>query len=435
MNQVAKALKFVVPSALGVFLFFVNVNIGGVSAIPTQHMINWVKALLGPAIPYYALAVVIFGAVLPFATGRFRKSRFDLVFSCLKALGVVTAAMAVFGFGPAFVTDLLPGVWDDIVLFLVLMIPITGIAYIPLIHYGLVEFLANLMQPVMRKIWKTPGESAVDAIVSFASGYSMAMLVTNDFYKKGVYTRREAFIIASGFSTVATGFMVVIANILGLMGSWNLFFFTCLLVTFLVTAITVRLYPTTRIPADYYDGRPAHIHAQEAAAAQPQGGVLPRAWSAATQAAASSAPLTSHLKDYYLRDAIKILGSITASIMSIGLLGLMIAEYTPVFDILGYIFYPFTALVGLPEAMLAAKATAIEIAEMFLCTPLVAAASIQTKFVVAVNSVTAILFFSASIPSMLSMDIDAKLGHILLVWLERTVLSILITGVIAMLAF
>lgn len=323
--------------------------------------------------------------------------------------------------------DLLPGVWDDIVLSLVIMIPVTGIAYIPLIHYGLVEFLAKLMQPVMKKIWKTPGESAVDAIVSFASGYSMAMLLTNDFYKKGIYSRREAFIIATGFSTVATGFMVVIANILGLMEHWNLFFFTCLFVTFAVTAITVRIYPTVKIPTDYYQSKKPEPPATT------EGNLFKEAWNAGVNAAENSAPLTTHLKDYYLRDALKILGGITASIMSIGLIGLMIAEYTPLFDFLAYLFYPFTTLIGLPEALLAAKAAAVELAEMFLCTPLVVGASLQTKFVVAVNSVTAILFFSASIPSVLSMDIDAKLSQIVLVWFERTVLSLLLSGLTAML--
>ena len=430
MKRTVNTIKFVGLSLLGIFLFFVNVDINGTSGIPTQHIINWITGLIGPAIPYLALAVVVYGAFRPFVTKNWNTTRFSTIFSLLKLLGMVTAAMATFHFGPSFITDLLPSLWDDIVLPLVVMISVTGIAYIPLIYYGLVEFLAKLMQPVMKKIWKTPGESAVDAITSFAAGYSLAMMLTNEFYKKGIYSRRQAFIIATGFSTVATGFLVVIANILGLMEHWNLFFFTCLFVTFAVTAITARLYPSTHIPEDYYQQK-----APEPPVKKSGKNLLCEAWQAGVRGAEQSEPLTTHLKNYYLRDATNILASICAGIMSVGLIGLMIAEYTPVFDWMGYLFYPFTALIGLPEPLLAAKAAAVELAEMFLCTPLVVNASIQTKFVVAVNSVTAVLFMSASIPSLLSMDIAAKIPHLLLVWFERTVLSILMAGVVAIIAF
>ena len=66
---------------------------------------------------------------------------------------------------------------------------------------------------------------------------------------------------------------------------------------------------------------------------------------------------------------------ILPSIMSVGLLGLILAEFTPVFDWLGYIFYPFTCLFQLPEPMLAAKASAVSIAEMFLPALLVTKAA------------------------------------------------------------
>lgn len=44
--------KFLVFSGLGVFMFFVNIEINGVSVIPIQHMINFVKATCAPVIPY-----------------------------------------------------------------------------------------------------------------------------------------------------------------------------------------------------------------------------------------------------------------------------------------------------------------------------------------------------------------------------------------------
>ncbi len=40
--------------------------------------------------------------------------------------------------------------------------------------------------------------------------------------------------------------------------------------------------------------------------------------------------------------------------VSVGLLGLLLSAYTPVFDWLGMIFYPLLAVLQVPEAMLTA---------------------------------------------------------------------------------
>lgn len=106
----------------------------------------------------------------------------------------------------------------------------------------------------MRPIWKVPGRSAVDAVASFIGSYSVGLLITNRVFKEGKYTIKEATIIATGFSTVSVTFMIVIANTLGLMGIWNMYFWVTLFVTFLVTAITVRMWPLNKLSEEYYDG-------------------------------------------------------------------------------------------------------------------------------------------------------------------------------------
>lgn len=268
----------------------------------------------------------------------------------------------------------------------------------------------------------------MDAVVSFAGGYSLAVLLTSDFYKKGVYTLKEALIISTGFSTVATSFLLVEANTLGLMEHWTLYFFSCLFVTFAVTAIGCRIYPISKAPNTYYD-KPAEPKPVRS------GNLFSRALEDALEVSQNTDPLLIHLKNYYVGDAMKMTASFTASILTVGLIGLVIAEFTPIFDLVGYIFYPFTYLMQLPEPMLAAKAAAIEIAEMFLPALLVASASMVTKFTIAVTSVSAVLFFSASIPSLLSTAIPVKMRDILLIWIERTILSLILAAAIAHLIF
>ncbi|NRR23770.1 YjiH family protein, partial [Brevibacillus sp. MS2.2] len=143
-------------------------------------------------------------------------------------------------------------------------------------------------------------------------------------------------------------------------------------------------------------------------------------------------PLTRNIWEN-LRDGFIMTMSILPSIMSVGLLGLVLAEFTPLFDWLGYLFYPITWLLQIPEPMLAAKASAIEIAEMFLPALLVVKAPLVTKFVIAVVSVSSILFFSATIPCILSTEIPISIPKLLVIWVERTILTLLLVTPLAFL--
>ncbi|MCB6608662.1 YjiH family protein [[Clostridium] symbiosum] len=417
--------KFVVFSLIGMFMFFIDISIGGVKTTPLQHIYNWLNGLLGPAVPFIAMLFVIAGAALPFIRGTFNRSMSDRIFTVFKVLGAGVAVMAAFNLGPELFKqpDYLPFLWDNLVCSITLMSVIYGIGFVPLMYYGVVEFFGALMQKIMRKVFHTPGQSALDALVSTISAYGTALLVTNKLYKRGVYTARESAIIATGFSTVAVSFMLIIANTLGLGEHSSLFLITCLLATFGTTAVTARIYPITRIPNSYYD-KPAEQPPQ------PEGSVLVFAWNQGVETARNAKSMVSLFKDYYV-DAVLMLTSQVASILSIGLLGILIADMTPVFDIIGLIFYPFTWLFQIPEPMLAAKGAAIEIAEMFLPAAVVAGAPVITKFTVGVTSVSAILFFSACIPALTATDIPLKMKDILIIWIERTILSLGIASAVA----
>lgn len=421
-----KALfKFIVYSGLGIFLFFVNIHIKGTSAILLQHLINFIKDHFAPAVPFYTLLMVTCGGIIPFINGAWRESRFSQFFSICKFLGIIVCIMAVFRIGPEAImrADMIPFLFNSVVVPISLMIPVIGIAYVLLLNYGLMEFISTFLQPIMRKIWKTPGESAVDAVVSFSGGYALAVIMTNDLYKKGVYTAKESVIIATGFSTVAISFLLVVSSTLQIMEYWTLYFLSCIFVTFFVTAITARIYPITNIPDRYYENKTAQEEHYS-------GSIFKRALNAGIKCAYEAKPLTQYLKEFYFGDAIKMSASVTASILAIGLFGMVIAEYTPLFDIVGLFFYPFTYLLRLPEPMLAAKAAGIEIAEMFLSSILVVNCSLITRFTIAVTSVSAVLFFSASIPCLISTDIPITMKDIILIWFERTVFSLITAAII-----
>ena len=135
-------------------------------------------------------------------------------------------------------------------------------------------------------------------------------------------------------------------------------------------------------------------------------------------------------------DGLNMALGIGPSLMSIGFLGLLLAEYTPVFDIIGYIFVPFAMVLGFgSEAVMMGKSCAISLAEMFLPANIVANASPMSQYVTAIVCVSEILFFSASIPCVLGTDIDISLKDILIVWVERIILSLILATLVVRFLF
>lgn len=424
-----KVLKFILYSFIGIFMFFIPITINGKNTIPLDHIVNYIKAIPNFG-PIYAGLVVTIGGILPFANKTWNKSKSSVVFSILKLLGIVFILMAIFNVGPAFLMrdDVIPFIYKSIVISVTTIVPIGAIFLAFLVNYGLMEFIGVFMEPVMKPIWKTPGRSAIDAVASFVGSYSLALLITNRVYKEGKYTGKEAAIIATGFSTVSATFMVIVANTLGIMEYWLLYFWLTLVITFIVTAITARIYPLSKKPEIYYDNQ---VGDPEKLAT---GNRFKMAFEEGMAAFDNAPTVIESIKDNLI-DGIKLALSIGPLLMSIGVLGIVIAEYTPFFDLIGYIFYPFTLITRVPEPLLAAKASALSIAEMFLPALLVTEAPIITKFLIAVVSVSEILFFSASIPCMMATEIPLTMKDYIIIWIERVILSILITAPILHLIF
>lgn len=430
-KSVSNIAKFILLNLVGIFMFFVSIEVGGKSSIPVDHIVTKIRS-----IPYfevvYGAVIVSIGAVLPFLKRTWNKDRVTMVFSFLKLLAIPALIVWLTKMGPArwFDGDMLPFVYNKVVLPVTCLVPVGAVFLAFLISYGLMEFIGVFMKPVMRPLWKTPGRSAVDAVASFVGSYSVGLLITNRVYKEGYYSTKEASIIATGFSTVSATFMVVVAKTLGLMDSWNLYFWSTLLITFVVTAITTRLYPLRQKPDSGFEGRAVVPEPTVA-----KGKLLSTAFDEGLTACAKAPGLWQGIVKNF-GDGIMLALNIGPTLMSVGFLGLLLAEYTPVFDILGYLFVPFAMLMGFgSEAVMMGKACAISLAEMFLPANIVAGASPMAQFVTAIVCVSEILFFSASIPCILGTDIEISLKDILIIWVERIILSLIIASLVVRFLF
>lgn len=417
-NHMALA-KLIGFSLLGIFLFFVPIDIGGKNTIAFDHMASYlVKEQRGLAI-VLLFGLMIYGIIKPFRDKSFNANLTNKILTVLKVVGFVLACLYVTNTAPTtlMAKDMLPFLFDKLALPVGMIVPIGAVMLSFLLGFGLLEMIGVLMQPVMKPIFKTSGKSAIDAVASFVGSYSVGLLITDRVYQQGAYSAKEAVIIATGFSTVSTAFMVIVAKTLELMPFWGVYFWSCLFITFLVTAITARVPPISRFSDKKHTDDDDKLTAPRLKVAIDTG-----------IHTAKNAPSLPTLLWQNFKDGINMASAIVSSIIAIGLIGLLLEKYTPVFDALGVILYPLTLLGGLPEPMTAAKGISSGLAEMFLPALLLAKTDILTRYVAAVVSVSGIIFFSAMIPCVLATKIPLSVGKMVIIWLIRVALSIVLAG-------
>ncbi|SHM89352.1 nucleoside recognition GATE domain-containing membrane protein YjiH [Caldanaerovirga acetigignens] len=437
----ANIAKFVIYSLLGIFLFFVPVKIGNSSSIMVDHIIAFINRTVPFFGPIFTVCIAIVGGLYPWYKGTYKKDIAAFILSVFGLIGIPMAFLGALSFmkiatiGPQWLMrpDMLPFVFEKVVMAVTMIVPIGSVFLTFIISYGLLEFAGVLMRPIMRPVFRTPGRSAIDAVASFVGSFSVAIYLTNRLYLEGKYTRREAITIMSGFSTVSATFMIIIARTLKIMDLWNVYFWSALAITFIVTALTVRLWPLSKIEDTYVDGKGKPEMVKE-------GSIFSQAIEEGLTAAATSKPLFANLYDSF-KSGIKMVLILTPCMASVATFAFVLIKLTSFFDIFGYLFLPFTyalSLIGLPEPAILAKACATSLADVF-APPLYLASlndvPLIVKFVTSVVAVSSIIFFGGSIPCLLSTDVNFKLWQMIVIWFERAVLALILTGVLAVILF
>ena len=425
-------VKFIGFSLFGILFFFTPITIRETNSIPLDHLITFINSALPLSGPLFALCIIVIGGLLPWFDKTYQKGTVAFFVSIFRTLGVPTALMAFFHIGPEWLLDpdLLPFVWEKIVVAVTIIVALGSFFLTFIIAFGFLEFIGMIMKPILRPLYKVPGKAAVDAVASFVGSFSVAIYLTNKLYNANIYTNKEASIIITGFSTVSATFMIIVAKTAGFMDIWSFYFFSTLIITFTVTAIVVRMWPISRIDDSYRDG-------EEKQEVVIPGSLFVNAVQAGLKTASETQALHKSLWGN-LKGGIVMCFTLSPCIASIALIASILVQKTSVFDIFGLIFAPLTyllSLIGLPEHLMVSKACAMVLGEMFVPNVVVASLPAASKYVVAVVSVSAILFFGGSIPCVLATNIKIKTWQIIVIWFERTVLSILLAGIVAVIVF
>ena len=435
---------FVIPSIIGVLLFMIPVEVDGSWTVIVKVIADMIGDSIADFLPILCCIIVTVSAVLGVAS-LFHPKFIDEhplmynTFSTTPAWVIIRVVGAVFvwvafagvGVGDGEPLQIIGGedtggfVLGDLLTVLVIIFFLAGLLLPLLLDFGLLEFIGALLTKVMRPLFKIPGRSWI-------GDGTLGVMLTCNQYESGYYSAREASIISTTFSAVSITFSIVVLAQVDLMEYFGPYYLLICAVGIICALIVPRIPPLS-LKKDTYlvEGK-----------AMPE--TLPEGYTSSAKFGLDLAikRVSDHrgigqFLENGLKNACGMWFGVLPVVMCVGTLALMLANYTTIFDVLGAPFMPLLDLLQVPEAQEVSKTMIVGFTDMF--TPSVIAAEgiadPMSRFIVATVSVTQLIYLSEVGGLILGSKIPVNIVELFILFLERTIISLLIVCPVAHLLF
>ncbi|WP_100374259.1 YjiH family protein [Bacillus sp. FJAT-45037] len=437
-------LLFIIPSLIGILLFMTPIVIDGAITIPVAFLAGMVEGALADVLPLL-MAILLTVSILInlFVVAKkpsfvqkseIARALFDVgwTWTIIRTIGVLFLILTLVETGPAFI-------WSDDTggLLVYELIPILFAVFLfagfflPLLmNFGLMELVGSVLNRIMRPLFTLPGRSSIDCMASWMGDGTIGVLLTNKQYEDGYYTKREAAVIGTTFSVVSITFSIVILTYMDLDHLFLQYYGTIVIAGFVAAVILPRIPPLSRKADTYFTDKKADIEEKQSFKASFQTGLH----QALVRATTNNGVLTN-LKGG-VKNVLDMWIGVIPVVMAIGTVALVVAEYTPLFQWLGAPFIPLLTLMQVPEAAAAAQTIVIGFADMFL--PAIIGSSIEsefTRFVIACVSVTQLIYMSEIGGLLLASKLPVKFIDLVIIFIERTLITLPVVVLMAHLIF
>ncbi len=440
------ALKFFIASAVGLALFVVPINNDGDWTIAVSIISTFIKNLIKPYVPPVMTVVYAISAIGALwakfckpeivTKNRLLKNLFvtSWGYIIIRCLAVVIAVMVLFQVGPEVIISESTGtnVLTKVIPNSITLLSLCAFALPLLLEFGLLQFVGIMLNNLFRKVFHLPGNAAVDCISSWLGGANMAVVLTDSQYVNGVYTRRESAIIMSCFSAGSISSALVLLSYGGIEDLFVPFYLLVTALGMVSAVVFSRIPPLSTYKDTYYNNNDQSIK-----------NVIPEGYTKiqwAYECALMRAKQSYTLKSYF-RDGFTTVFQVTLKVspvlLTVGTFALILSEYTNVYYYLGLPFMPFFKLIGVSEATAAAGTLMAGFADNYIPS-IIAGTTVQSayaKFVIALASYNAIIYMTGNGSVMMQSETEVPFWHCFVIFLERTIFTIVVGGLLAKLLF
>lgn len=439
-------LTFLIPSLIGLFVFMAPISYQGNITIPVAVLAKLIQsvfegylvAMVSLIIATMSIASIVTRIIKPpfIINNDFLNSLFNpsLTWFFVRLLGGMFAIATFFELGPNAIWEANTGglVLNDLLPVLFSVFIFAGLLLPLLLNFGLLELFGTLLSKIMRPLFNLPGRSAIDCMASWLGDGSVGILLTSKQYEKKFYTQREAAVVGTTFSAVSITFSLVVIAQVNLEQYFLPFYLTVCLAGLAAAVIVPRLPPLRWKKDIFIDGT-----VRDATSDLIPDGYNSFSWG--MKLAVDKAAQVTSLRSVFiegLKNAVDMVFGVLPIVMALGTVALMIAEYTPIFSILGQPFIPLLELLAIPEAVAASQTIVVGFADMFI--PAILATSIEsdmTRFVIAAMSVTQLIYMSEVGALLLGSKIPVNMFELFVIFILRTLVTLPVIAGVAHLIF
>nr|WP_276933903.1 nucleoside recognition domain-containing protein [Globicatella sulfidifaciens] len=286
-----------------------------------------------------------------------------------------------------------------------------------LTNCGIMEFFGVLTQDLIQPLFKVPGVAAVDLITSWFGASNAEVIMAREKYHKGYYSKRDAANIMSNFSLVSVSFVYIVSEATHFAEDFTTIFVVAAFVSIVLAIIMPRIYPLNKISDEYYH-QPADY------TLDPPKGYNKFTWGLQEGLTQSERFEVSTIIPEGTNVLLSIWFDLVPIVLAWGTVGLILAYYTPIFQVVTYPIALGLQAIGIEEAFIAAPATLIGFIDMFI--PSVLVSNVQsnfTRFVIVELSLVQMIYMTEIGAVILQSEIDIDFKKLVLIFLERTLLA------------
>ena len=451
-KQQGSLAGFLVPSIVGIILFMIPVQYDGSWTIVVKIVADMISNAIGDYLPGLCVGIVTLSAILgviflgkpnfiatyPIVANTFSTTAIWVVIRIVGAIFIWLTFLGVDADNPDSTIGLITSgdnggfVLHDLLSVLVVIFFLAGLLLPLLLDFGLLEFIGALLTKIMRPLFTIPGRAAVDCITSWIGDGTLGVMLTANQYEGGYYSKREAAIISTTFSAVSITFSIVVLAQVDLMEYFGLYYLLICAIGIACALVLPRIPPLSLKKDEYLvEGKAMGETLPEGYTTSFQYGIA-----LARQRVGEHRGFEQFMEGAF-KNAAGMWFGVLPVVMCIGTLALVLANHTTIFDTLGLPFLPLLQMLDVPQAEAVSKTMIVGFTDMF--TPSVLAAGTITspmaKFIVAVISVTQLIYLSEVGGLILGSKIPVNLAELFILFLERTIISLLIAAPVAHMFF
>jgi nucleoside recognition membrane protein YjiH len=422
-------LKFILGTLLGLFLVVVPLSFGKSVDTFSFYYLKKFVSWAGHPLEILMTGIIVLSAVMafidlvskpkwieerPFMKALFSCSRFE---TGARILGAVFAVCACFMLGPKFITSIdTGGTMLPLATQLSILIPPMILFQTFILEFGFMEFLGTVIGFIMKPLFKVTEMASVSIISAWLGPVSAGAMAAKQFFDEGYFTVKEAATIGACFAISSIGWCSLVANVLGIMDYFSYFYLTIVIVGVILAMVSVRIPPLSLYPETYKEGvEKKEYHSTEESR-------IRRATVLACERAEEAG-----IKNFTdkIPSMLSYIVSLQPIVVCYGMIALILCTYTPILVWASYPLGWFMSITGVPEAYTAAPAVLSGFADNYL--PVILGkgiASPQTKFIVGAMSIVELIYMSEIGALLLSTKLIRNIGHVVLIFVERTVIAL-----------